>query len=318
MTTEQASPTTTIQANQQAQANGIRNTLDDGHLVNFEARLQLIRDRVRGVAEKFHTACYLVGRPGVSKTFTVKQTLDKIAVPWVCRNARMTPMGLFDLIAKHPEHVLVLDDIGTLFKQEQAMQIMMAALDGSPQEPRLVTYKSRDRDEQVQFAGGIVAISNVPLRCDPLAQAFGSRAVVLEHDPSDEEVAAFLRKLTAKGYKRLTPAECGEVVEFLIVETRELDQRLDLRHLNKGLEDYRQHKEGHSRTPWWELVRSSLQKQVDPPVLPYSKKQEITVQQQRVLELLAKYPDNTEKQLADSGLGKSTFYQRRREVRAAS
>src|SRR5262245_26666152 len=72
------------------------NPLDHGLLANFEEKLPLIRDRVRGVAEKFHTACYLVGRPGVSKTYTVKRTLDELDVPWVCRNARMTPMGLFD------------------------------------------------------------------------------------------------------------------------------------------------------------------------------------------------------------------------------
>jgi hypothetical protein len=294
-------------------------TLDDaGHLANFDTKLQLIRDRVRGVADKYQTACYLVGRPGVSKTFTVKQTLDSLGVPWVARNARMTPMGLFDLIADHPEHVLLLDDIGTLFKQDQAMQIMMAALDGSPQEARLVTYKSKDRDEKVLFTGGMVAISNAPLRHDPLANALRSRAVILEHEPSDDEVAAFLRSLASKGHKGLTPAECHEVVEFLVAETRELDQRLDLRHWEKAVEDYRQDTDGNSRTRGWELGRSSLLKLAELPVPHFSKKQEIELQRRRVQDVIAKYPNDPAKQMAELGLKKSTFYQRRREVMTAA
>src|SRR5262245_9780563 len=105
-------------------------TNDDQFLASFGAKIQLIRDGVRGVAEQYHTACYVVGRPGVSKTFTAKETLAGLGVPWVCKNARMTPMGLFETLAEHPEHVLILDDIGTLFKEQQAMQILLAALDG--------------------------------------------------------------------------------------------------------------------------------------------------------------------------------------------
>jgi len=307
MNNDQAAPTTITLPSPMS-------LLDDAHLASFESKVQLIRDRVRGVGAKYQTACYLVGRPGVSKTHTVTRTLDDLGVPWVCCNAKMTPMALFGHIRDHREHILVLDDIGTLFKQEQAMQILMAALDGSPKEPRLVTYKSKDRDEKVLFAGGIVAISNIPLRCDPLAQAFASRAVVLDHDPTDEEMIAFLRNLASKGYKGLAAADCVEVVEFLIVETRELDQRLDLRHYSKALEDFRQDKAGHSKTPWQELVRSSLQKLVEPP----SKKHEIALEQERVKMLAAKYPNDVKRQLAESGLKQSTFYSRLRAVRAAA
>ena len=45
-------------------------------IYSFEAKLQLIRDRVASVAHHYHTGCYLVGRPGTSKTFTVRQTLE--------------------------------------------------------------------------------------------------------------------------------------------------------------------------------------------------------------------------------------------------
>ena len=190
----------------------IRN--DPEPLSALECRIERIRDRVKSVAFEYHTACYLVGRPGTSKTHTVMdelKRLEQVGKPHAYRNARMTPMGLFDFIAEHPEHVIVLDDIGTLFKNDQAMQILMAATGGDPGKPRKVTYKSKDKQEDVDFSGGIIAISNVALRHDPLARAFGSRVVVLEHEPTNEEIAAFMRHLAARGYEDMSPEECLEV-----------------------------------------------------------------------------------------------------------
>ena len=116
------------------------------HNETFEAKLQLIRDRVASVVHQYHTGCYLVGRPGTSKTFTVKQTLHNANVLWTYRNARMTPMGLFEFMAQHPDYVIVLDDISSLFKNDQAMQILLSALDGEPGSVRYIPYKSKDKD----------------------------------------------------------------------------------------------------------------------------------------------------------------------------
>jgi hypothetical protein len=284
---------------------------------DLERKLQLIRDRVRSVVHAYHTAFYLVGRPGTSKTFTVKEELEQSGVPWVCMNARMTPMGLFELMAEHPEHVIVLDDIGTLFKEAQAMQILLAALDGTPGEARTVKYKSKDRDLKIDFSGAIIAISNVPLRNDPLSQALGSRIVQLEHEPTDEEIAALMRKLALKGFEDLRPDECLDVVNFLVSETRECDQRLDLRHLNKAWQDFRQTRHGNAKTPWKDLVRTSLRKLASEVVLPMTKQQEIACQRELVKHLMEQYPNDTEQQIIASGLSKSTFYLRRREVSAA-
>ena len=203
----------------------------DALVHGFEQKLQRIRDRVWSVAHNYHTGCYLVGRPGTSKTFTVMEELKRLECPSICKNARMSPWGLFCTIDEHREHVIVLDDITSLFKSDQAMEILLAALDGTPGQPRTVTYKTKDKDFSVPFLGSVIAISNVPMRCDPLARALGSRIVVLEHEPTDDEVAAFMRHLAAKGFMDLNALECLEVAEFIIGETRQYDLRLDLRHL---------------------------------------------------------------------------------------
>ncbi|QGJ70879.1 EF-hand domain-containing protein [Planctomycetales bacterium 10988] len=283
---------------------------------NFQHRIQRIRGRVGGVALGYHTACYLVGRPGTSKTFTVMDELSDLDEPFAYRNARMTPMGLFDFIADHPEHVLVLDDIGTLFKNDQAMQILMAATGGDPKEPRRVTYKSKDKQHDVDFTGGIIAISNVPLRHDPLARAFGSRVVLLEHEPTDEEMANFMLQLASRGTHDLSPEERIEVAQFVIAETREHDQRLDLRHFNKAIQDFRQDRDGLTGCSWQELVRTSLQKTVIVEQECLSKRERIELDRERVREAMELFPGDTARQIDHSGLGKSTFYTRRKEVEA--
>ena len=111
----------------------------------LETKLQLIRDRVSSVVNCYQTACYLVGRPGSSKTFTVREALEQFDAPWVYQNARMTPMGLFGFLPDHPEHVIVLDDIASLFKSDQAVQILLAALGGSPESPEPSTTSRRTR-----------------------------------------------------------------------------------------------------------------------------------------------------------------------------
>jgi hypothetical protein len=289
---------------------------EDDLLRSFERKRQVIRDRVGSVVHRYHTAAYLVGRPGTGKTHTVREELERLAEPWVYQNARMTPMGLFAFIAEHPEHNIVLDDIASLFKNDQAVQILLAALDGKPGEPRAVSYKSKDVEQKVLFTGTVIAISNVPLRSDPLARALGSRIVVLEHEPTDDEIAAFMRHLAEEGFEDLSSEECVEVAEFVIDETRQFDLRLDLRHLTKAWQDFRQHKHGRSRTTWRDLVRTSLKKFATEPVIPFSKKDEIEGQRQKVRDAIRRFPNDRHAQIADTGLKSSTFYNRLKEVQA--
>ena len=285
-------------------------------LQSFEQKQQLIRDRVASVVHGYHTATYLVGRPGTSKTHTVREELERLEEPWIYQNARMTPMGLFEFIAEHPEHIIVLDDIASLFKNDQAVQILLAALDGNPGEPRVVTYKSADVEQKVLFSGAIIAISNIPLRSDPLARALGSRIVMLEHEPSDNEIAAFMRHMAMSGFEDLSADECVEVAEFIISETRQFDLRLDLRHLTKAFQDFRQHKHGRSGTSWRDLVRTSLRKLAIEPITISSKKDEIELQRQKVRNAIKKHPNDRNAQMVEAGLKSSTFYNRLKEVQA--
>lgn len=294
---------------------------DHQHYLTFQRRCNFLRDRTQSVAGAYQTGVYICGRPGSGKTFTVLKTLKEIKdAKYIFRNSRMTPMGLYEELAEHPEHVFVLDDIPSLLDHRQALQILMAALGGKPGEARPVTYSTKRKNDRrsLKFSGGIICISNVPLRHDPLAEAIVSRVVLHEHDPSDEELAAVMRHTAMQGTNVLTPGECLEVVECVISQCRTHDFRLDLRYLDKGLQDYRQFKEGKTLCSWEDLIQASM-KQVHEPNLfaKLSKQQEIELECERVLQLMRAYPGNTPRQIAESALSKTTFYERRRMLKQA-
>lgn len=283
-------------------------------LQDFLSRQQLIRDRTRSVCGGFAVGCYFSGRPGTSKTWTVKDELSKSGKPFIIKNARMTSMGLFDFMRQHSEHVIVLDDIPSLIKDRLAVQILLAALDGKPGHGRKVDYKSKDRDEFFFFGGGIIAISNMPLASDPMARALESRMLTLEHEPTDDEIAAVMRELAKKGHESLTPEKCAEVVEFVIAETRCYQGRLDLRHFAKALQDRVQWEADQSLTHWQDLVRSSLRQPVFDAAGLMTQRQKVAHQRQRVAEAMQKFPGDSKRQIEFTGLKPSTFYVRRNEV----
>jgi hypothetical protein len=55
---------------------------DQYYLREFEILLDVIRDRTRSVAERYQNGCYLVGRAGASKTYTVIEKLEALDAAW--------------------------------------------------------------------------------------------------------------------------------------------------------------------------------------------------------------------------------------------
>ena len=228
--------------------------------------------------------------------------------PWGC-------LGLFELLEAHPEDTVVLDDIPSLLDQRQALQILMAALGGEPGESRPMTYTTKREQKSFYFRGGIVAVSNIPLRHDPFAQAIESRVVLQEHEPTDQELEAVMRDTASKGRLHLTPSECRMVVDFVIRESRANDFRLDLRCMTKAWQDYRQFRDGNALRPWRELIRASMKQIVrQTPRRFMSKQEQIDLECEHVHRLMEEFPGDTPRQIAGSGLSKSTFYERRRMV----
>jgi len=293
----------------------LRNLEQFNHLTN------LMKARAMGVARKKHVGAYISGRTGIGKTVAVRNVFDQEGVNYQYINCRLSPGGLCDAMRQNPEDVFVLDDVSTLYKNQQGLQVLLAALNGNAREPRKITYllKGTRKEPTFQFFGGIVAISNVPLHRDPVADAVASRVRPLEHAPSDEVIASFMRSQALKVFLDLCPAECWEVVDYVITQSKRCEYRLDLRHMEHGWQDYRLWKHGESfGVNWKELIASSMQQMARQEELLYpaaTKKEEIEHQRDLVRHAIKLFPNDRRRQIEHSGLATRTFDRRLQEIK---
>ena len=106
-----------------------------GPLRELQQRLAVVRNRVRGVARRHYAGFYLFGRPGTSKTYTVRTTLDDLEVPYEYHLGHLTPMGLSTCWPSSTDRTLVLDDVSELLTNRIALRILLAALGPSRTRP---------------------------------------------------------------------------------------------------------------------------------------------------------------------------------------
>jgi hypothetical protein len=239
-------------------------------LAELNSRQGIVRDYVRGVARDYSTGLYLFGRPGTAKTHTVRTVLEtEIREPYTYQRGHLTSLGLFELIAEHPDEVIVLDDVAAVLDNAVALQILLSALEhpapSDRSRRRVVKYKRQGLEQQVAFRGGIVCISNRQLHDDELLGAFKSRVHTLDYDPSDAQLGALMLRIAEQGWPcggrpKIRPEEARVVTHFLIEAMLRQGCRFDLRLLvNKAFPDYQQWKDGETKCDWRDLVTASLE-----------------------------------------------------------
>jgi hypothetical protein len=295
-------------------------------LAELHGKRTLIKDRVRAVVHGHATGLYLYGRPGTSKTYTVRTMLGELSQPHAYDNGHLTPVGLFGLIRDNPQSVIVLDDVSSLFAQPVALQILLACLGNPPDgsRDRTVRYKTAHTDEIVRFSGGIIAISNLPLAGHnrEVLAALQDRVHVVGYEPTDEQMEAFIYEIADTSPRGVSVRDARMVAHFLLEECRKSETRPSVRlFMDKALPDYCLWREQKSESHWKDLVRSSLQQEAIPHGLPLrdvSRKERKETEQRLVLSLLSEFPDGSERLEAwkeRTGKGKSAFYRRHDELK---
>jgi hypothetical protein len=302
--------------------------INDANLKRLNERFAGIRDRVRGVALRRYPGFYLYGRAGTSKTYTVRGMLDTLKASYHYADGHMTARGLFELLCERPTSLIVLDDVGSLFTDRVALQLLLAALgkQSTAKGGRIVKYRKKDDEKSVEFSGGIIAISNLSLQGGPLLEALKSRVHCMKFDPTDAELAALMRALATIGWpisgdRLLTPEETAEVTEFVIGESERLGVRLDMRVLlDKALPDYLQHRNQETESHWRDLVISTLSERATEatqksPVLTAEQQRE---KERRIIAEIRQLGGSTDQQIEQwrSRTGKSqrSFFRRKHEV----
>jgi hypothetical protein len=302
-------------------------------LAELHRRQAVVRDHVRGVALQYSTGLYLFGRPGTGKTHTVRAVLEnEIKEPYVYQRGHVTPLGLFELIEKYPDELLVLDDLGVVLDSLVALQVLLAALEHPAPDDRTrrrtIKYKRPGVAKVAEFCGGIICISNRTLHSAELLEAFKSRVNSVNCDPTDAQLGAMMLDLADNGWPsgsdipEIDPESARMVAHYVVGELSRLSCRFDLRLLvNKAFPLYQQWKDGEAESDWRDLVTASIEQHmvavrhsVESPLSREARKDE---EHALLREILRDYPSREEQLRAwtkHTGKSRRAFYRRRAEI----
>jgi hypothetical protein len=242
---------------------------DQRHLLEYQRKTQLVRDRVVGVIRGRDTGLYVWGPGGTGKSRTVIGTLRKQQANYRLHNSRMDGRGLFTALERDPDAIHVLEDCEQMMRNRNVRGLLRSALwgqrDGAGPMERVVTWPlgGGRRELRCHLEGGLIIVANLPPADLPEMEAVMTRIPVIHLAASDAEVRAMMRHLARQGYvdfrgDRLVPGECLEVAEHVIAQCQGLDRSLDLRLLVNAYEDYLQWSEGEAGLHWRDLVATRV------------------------------------------------------------
>ena len=154
----------------------------------------------------------VTGGAGMGKTHLVKQTLADMGLDestdFVHFKGRATPAGLFITLYENSDKIIVLDDCDSVFKDDDAVNILKGALDSY--DSRKISYITSKplKDEfgievprHFEFTGRIIFISNIEQ--SKLDEAIRSRSFVADIDMTQDQMFTRIEQLMPKMESRI-------------------------------------------------------------------------------------------------------------------
>ena len=244
-------------------------------------------------------ALVLLSAPGWAKSTTITEALADLGIEYVPGGAVATPLHVYNLLCRHPDSVIVLDDVSGLFEDKKAMSVLKAAAWAAKGDRRVAWGSTSDKVEQssVVFRGKLILIANSITKSRE-TQAFLSRAIFYKMEFGRDEVTAMLKAAAAsKGHFSNQPLAM-EVADFLVGQLRLREHSsISLRTLHIGCELAATHPE-----EWRELLE---------PLLP-------SAHPDHLIESLATADLGAHQQerkfIAETGLSRRTFYREKKRL----
>jgi len=199
----------TQKAAEDANKMSFRNTLEKRDpKVMFDNLERLTKMVGRGI----QPSLVITGMAGMGKTHIVKETLKnmglKESTDFVHFKGRATAAGLFITLYENSDAVIVLDDCDSVFKDDDAVNILKAALDSY--DTRRISYISskplKDAYDQAvprhfEFTGKIIFISNIAQ--SKLDEAVKSRSFVADISMNTKQMFTRMEQLMDKMEPRI-------------------------------------------------------------------------------------------------------------------
>jgi hypothetical protein len=185
----------------------------------------------------------ITGSAGTGKTHIVKSTLEEMGLKestdFVHFKGRATPAGLFVTLYENNDKIIVLDDCDSVFKDDDAVNILKGALDSY--DTRKISYISTKslKDEfgsevprHFEFSGRIIFISNI--NQSKLDEAIRSRSFVADVDLTNDQMFERIEQLMEKMESRVPAAAKAQALELMKELDKEYEIEINLRSFIKA------------------------------------------------------------------------------------
>jgi len=169
-----------------------------------EVMFSNLRNLTRMVGKGLQPSLVVTGMAGMGKTHVVKQTLEDLGLTesedFVHFKGRATAAGLYITLYENSDKIVVLDDCDSVFKDDDAVNILKGALDSY--DTRRISYiTSRELKDaylnpvprQFEFTGKIIFISNIPQ--GKIDDAIKSRSFIQDISMNTEQVFTRMEQL---------------------------------------------------------------------------------------------------------------------------
>ena len=180
----------------------------------------------------------VTGGAGTGKTHLVKQTLSDMGLvestDFVHFKGRATPAGLFITLYENSDKIIVLDDCDSVFKDDDAVNILKGALDSyDNRKISYITSKSlkdtygAEIPRHFEFTGRIIFISNIDQ--SKLDEAIRSRSFVADIDMTQDQMFTRIEQLMPNMETRIpivAKEQALQLMKELNVEFNGLDVNL--------------------------------------------------------------------------------------------
>ena len=228
----------------------------------FTTQLDDLTHLIKMTISGSSNALFVAGRGGVGKTHTVEEVLHELGLKYgdgyFKNTGTASPAGLYTLLFRYKDGVILFDDSDDALKDQEARNILKAATDTkkvrklvwNKRGSNVVDPDSEQSDEEIldavqipryfEFTGKVIFISNLNMdKLDPDG-AIRTRAYMIDINPTDEEVYEFMEKICDKvplqAGLSLSKSERLKVIGIL--KQGKSKQTANLRKLSRGLNMY--------------------------------------------------------------------------------
>ena len=187
------------------------------------------------------TSLIIAGQPGVGKTYTVTNSLEKYNADYIKITGRSTAHALYVALYENNGKIILFDDCDKVLFDTDAISILKAALDSIPK--RKISWLSKGEiksddgkiiPDSFEFTGKCIFITNSPLK--KIDQALCSRSMVIEVAFTPEDMLKYLNTIVENIDIDCPSDVKHQALDFIAIAYRQgYDVELSVRSIIKAI-----------------------------------------------------------------------------------